>query len=81
MGELSAAHEIARRLDTIYDTELTNHLVVSLSSPSYTLAQLSALARDYINDVRNHWAEGHVVEVELRLSLFLAYLQRLENRP
>lgn len=60
--------------------EFTLREVSVKQSPRYTLAQLSALARDYINDARNHWAEGDVVEVELRLSLFLAWIQGKQKR-
>lgn len=46
---------------------------------SYTLAELMSQARDYIEQARKTWAEEDVVDTELQLSLFLAWVQRREK--
>lgn len=51
-----------------------------LPEPRYTLPQLSALAREYVEAARERWAEQDVVETELQLSSFLAWIQNLQKR-
>lgn len=50
----------------------------SAPAKSYTVSNLTALSRSYIEEARQVWAEGDVVETELQLSLFLAWLQKRE---
>lgn len=69
--------EIARRLDAIYDTELTNRLVSSLSSPSYTLADLEALIREWLPTTPIP-VNGDLTR-ELVVSNLLAWLVRREK--
>lgn len=51
--KMNESVEIAQRLDAIYDTELTNRLVSSLSSPSYTLAELETFGTGILMDHSN----------------------------
>ena len=72
---MSESAEIAQRLDAIYDTELTNRLVSSLSSPSYTLAELRELSKEYL-------ATSQLTDTlapELILSSLLAWLAKKER--
>lgn len=73
---MSESVEIAQRLDAIYDTELTNRLVSSLSSPSYTLADLQRLGREYSDQCR---AEDDSVIAGLVLSQFTRWLAKKER--
>lgn len=54
------------------------HLKIALS-PSYTLAELSTAARDYADHARRHWGADDVVDTELQLSLFIAWLAKREQ--
>lgn len=47
--------------------------------PRYTLAQLSTAARDYADHARSHWGADDVVDTELQLSLFIAWLAKREQ--
>lgn len=45
----------------------------------YTLAELTGLGREYADAARKCWAETDVVDTELQLSLFIAWLARKEK--
>jgi hypothetical protein len=60
--------------------ELDGPLRIVPTTPTYTLPQLSALAREYVEAARERWGEQDMVEVELQLSLFLAWIQNSEKK-
>lgn len=73
----SNARDIARRLDRIYDTYLTNDLVRVLSSPSYTLDELEQLGKDYC-DTSGLTENDRVISI-LVLSLFIQWARKRER--
>lgn len=70
---MSESVEIAQRLDAIYDTELTNRLVSSLSSPSYTLAELMELGHEWARST------GGELTDDMAVSWFLLWLGKKER--
>lgn len=74
---MSEPLEIARRLDAIYDTELTNRLVSSLSSPSYTLAEIEALARKFTQKYEPYSDDGQ--HYQYTISIFILWLKQRER--
>lgn len=46
---------------------------------SYTLAEIIALSREYLKAAEGHWDKDGILEAELQLSLFCAWLQKREK--